>query len=409
MESISAVSFRELCNKKSGLRNSIHSLHSYPAQLIPQIPLFFLREIDKKSSESTVLDPFCGTGTVMVEAMRNGWNSIGVDVNPIAALIAKVKTTIVSEAELEENLEFIVNLFHHLNDARIDSPKFKNLSFWFDEKAIEVLAKIKYCLGKISNKDMADFFKVIFSSIVKDVSRADPRIYVPVLPNDDYKQTTSDPWLLFKNKAKTGIRQMTEFSNLLKKPSPSCKIFCEDVRNFDVNRKNIDLIITSPPYISAQKYLRSVRLQAYWLGYDVDKQQKIEESTIGTERTSTAYYSSLQPTGYENLDELIKRIYEKNKERAGIVSKYFIEMEQALNHLFSILNSEGVLILVIGTNTAAKYAVDTNKFLMKICEDIGFSVERIMEDKIVSRGLMTKRNATAGIIDYEWVIQMRKQ
>jgi len=409
VESISSVSFRKLCHERPGSKYLIQSLHSYPAQLIPEIPLFFLREISKKSAESTVLDPFCGTGTVMVEAMRNGWNSIGVDVNPIAALIAKVKTTMVSEAKLGEGLEFIVDLFEHLNEGKIEAPKFKNMSFWFDEKTIRILAKIKYCLSEISDKDVADFFKVIFSSIVKDVSRADPRIYVPVLPNDNYQTPISDAWLLFRNKAEIGIKQMSEFSNLLIKPPPSCKIFCEDVRDFNFNGKNIDLIITSPPYISAQKYLRSVRLQANWLGYDADMQKEIEEGTIGTERTSKAYYSNIQLTGYENLDELIKKIYGKNRERAGIVSKYFIEMEQALNHLFSILNSDGVLVLVIGTNTAAKYEVDTNKFLMKICQDIGFSVERIMRDKIVSRSLMTKRNTTAGIIDYEWVIQMRKK
>lgn len=356
-----------------------------------------------------MLDPFCGTGTVMVEAMRNGWDSIGVDINPVAALIAKVKTTILSGGKLREDLEFIKDLFSDLGKANIQTPKFKNLNFWFDEETIEILAKIKFCVDKTSDKDTADFFKVIFSSIVKDVSRADPRIYVPVLPKKGYKTTISSPWLLFKNKAEIGIKQMTDFSNLLRKPFPSCKVYCEDVRNFKYGCGDIDLIITSPPYISAQKYVRSVRLQAYWLGYEAEVQQRIEEETIGTEKTRSAYYSSLRLTGHGDLDELLKKIHCKDKERAGIMSKYFIDMERALKQLFSILNSDGVLVLIIGTNTVAKYQVDTNKFLTKICEDVGFSVERIMKDKIVSRGLMTRRNTTAGIIDYEWVIQMRKK
>jgi len=113
-------------------------------------------------------------------------------------------------------------------------------------------------------------------------------------------------------------------------------------------------------------------------------------------------------TGLQDLDRILRKIYTKNRERAGIASKYFVEMKAVLRKIFAILSPKGILILVVGSNTVTNYRLKTFKFLMNMCEDIGFSVERIMMDRISSRGLMTRRNKTAGMIDCEWVIQMRK-
>jgi len=74
-----------------------HTFHSYPARFIPQIPLTFIKLFT--TEKETVLDPFCGCGTTLVEAFLNNRNSIGNDFNPLAALISKVKTTLIDESE----------------------------------------------------------------------------------------------------------------------------------------------------------------------------------------------------------------------------------------------------------------------------------------------------------------------
>jgi DNA modification methylase len=408
LETGNLVSFRELCPEITGTRYSTHVLHSYPAQLIPQIPYYFLHTICKNEKETTVLDPFCGAGTVLVEAMHNGQNSIGIDINPLAALIAKVRTTIICKEKLETSLEHLTSLFNELNEDETEEPTFENIDYWFDKKNKQALSKIKHCISEISNRDVSDFFKVIFSSIIKDVSKADPRIYVPVLPKEEYKVDTPDPWLLFTTRAKNGINAMMEFSDLVHDPKISCNVVCADIKNLDLTYDNVDLIITSPPYINAQKYVRSMRLEAYWLGYDKNDQLEINKETIGTERIFREYYSEFHKTGINQLDYLLKKVYAKDKTRAGIASKYFIEMRTVLEKLFAVLNSKGRFVLVVGSNTVTKNVINTNRFLLDMSKDIGFSVERIMIDKIISRGLMTRRNKTANIIDNEWVIQMRK-
>lgn len=408
LNNVIPVSFRDLCPEIAGTKFSTHTIHSYPAQLIPQIPYHFLRETEQNSEESTVLDPFCGTGTVMVEAMHNGWHSIGVEINPIAALIAKVKTTPISPEKLEKHLRLVHQLRKKTKITKNNLPSFENLHYWFNEDVIQELAKIKECLESIRNQDILNFYTATFSSIVKDVSRADSRIYVPVLPKRGYKKKKLNPWMLFKRRAKENICRMQEFIGLIKKPTPICRVFPEDFRTFITDHANIDLIITSPPYINAQKYVRSTRLEAYWLGYTKNQQLDIDRKTIGTERITKEYYSKISSTGLDDLDSLIAKIFDSDPIRAAIVSKYFNDMIRVIRKMYSILNNGGKCIIVLGNNTVKGYKVQTSKYVAKICQQQGFSLEKVMVDKILSRALMTKRNTTADLINYEWVLVMRK-
>lgn len=409
LDNVTPVSFRELCPEMSGTRFSTHRLYSYPAKLIPQIPHYFFRERRKSNCRSTVLDPFCGAGTVMVEAMHSGWNSYGVEVNPVAALVAKVKTTPVRITELEDSFRMICGLYQKRKRKEYDLPSFVNLRYWFTERTIQELAKIKECLQSIRNSNVYDFFMVTFASIIKDVSRADSRIYVPVLPKKGFRRRKMDPWNLFKMRVKANINSMREFSGLIKNSRPRCQIICDDFRAADRDWQEVDLVITSPPYISAQKYVRSTRLEAYWLGYTKDYQLEINKKTIGSERITKSDYTKINRTGLEDLDILVEEVYKSDPTRAGIINKYFHDMRDIIGKIYRILDSGGTFVLVVGNNTVRGREVRTNEFISSLCEQAGFVLERIMLDRILSRGLMTKRNTTAGLIHHEWILVMRKE
>ena len=399
------VSFRDACPQIPNSRYSTHAFHSYPAQLIPHIPYYFLKTIDR-DGDSLLFDPFCGTGTVLVEAMHNGWDSVGVEINPVAALIAKVKTTPVYKESLEIGLEKIARSYDD-KSGNFNTPDFQNIHYWFRNEDISKLAKIKFCIDCLDNPDVRDLYKVTFSSIIKDVSKADPRIYVPVLPNDGYVKKRFDAWDLFRKKSLDNINKMQEFVKLAKN-NTTCRIFNENIMNFEKSQCKPDLVITSPPYISAQKYVRSTRLEAYWLGYTKNQQLDINRKTIGTERIAKEYYSKISSTGLDDLDSFVVKIFDSDPIRAAIVSKYFNDMTRVIRKVYTILNSGGKCIFVVGNNTVKGYKVQTSEYIAKICQQQGFSLEKVMVDKILSRALMTKRNTTANLINYEWVLVMRK-
>jgi hypothetical protein len=149
-----------------------HCFHSYPAMMIPQVAGRILDEFGKKSK--LLFDPYCGTGTSLVEANLRDINAIGTDINPLARLIAKVKTTIIPLETLDLYLkEFNDFVFSNRLEGRNNSisiPSFKNIDYWFKKETQYWLAVIKNYMEKIDHQDVQDFFKVAFSETVREVS-----------------------------------------------------------------------------------------------------------------------------------------------------------------------------------------------------------------------------------------------
>ena len=133
--------------KKADTKELTHGLHTYPAMMIPQIARRLIYLYGNKAK--TLLDPFMGSGTSLVEASLTPHieEAYGFDLNPLAFLISKVKTTPINAKVLDEELSKIINSEEH-NAI----PKFKNIEFWFKPKVIEQLATIKTAINEIKDK-----------------------------------------------------------------------------------------------------------------------------------------------------------------------------------------------------------------------------------------------------------------
>ncbi|RXJ61485.1 hypothetical protein CRV08_16160, partial [Halarcobacter ebronensis] len=166
----------------------------------------------------------------------------------------------------------------------------------------------------------------------------------------------------------------------------------------------LQMILTSPPYVSAQKYIRASSLSLQWLELHDDNLASLDKQSIGREHFSPSVYKQLHVTGFNNIDDILLKIYKKNKLRAYITYTYLIEMQQTLQKSFKLLKSNGYFVMVIGNNTIAGYEFLTYKYLIEIAESIGFKTELVLIDDIKSRGLMTKRNKTASVISREYII-----
>ncbi|MCS7028504.1 MAG: site-specific DNA-methyltransferase, partial [Bacteroidia bacterium] len=88
-----------------------HGIHKYPAKFFPELPRWLIQKYSK--SGDWVLDPFMGSATTNIECLLNSRNSVGIDIDPFARFLAKVKTTPLNKVELNETnriiLEQIVN------------------------------------------------------------------------------------------------------------------------------------------------------------------------------------------------------------------------------------------------------------------------------------------------------------
>jgi hypothetical protein len=174
------VSFRKVVSWLKVGERATHYLHSYPAKLLPQIAHFFLAASHLTKPGDTVLDPFGGSGTVALEAILSGRKGLFADVNPLAQLIARVKTRPINPARLEAARTRVQLRYAGLTTAQLPIPEVVNLTYWYSDESIASLNKIKAAIDLERRRDVREFLLVAFSGACRKVSRADPRLSVPV-------------------------------------------------------------------------------------------------------------------------------------------------------------------------------------------------------------------------------------
>ena len=405
------VNFRKLVPLRSGIDRATHLIHSYPAKLLVNIPLFFLR-CKQIGPAGRLLDPFCGSGTVLVEGALNGWQLVGADANPLARLITKTKLTHLSTEAITEAMERISSA------TELSSVMFApvvDVDKWFSKPAQIQIGNILDAITKESNAEMRQFLQVCLSSCVRKASFADPRLSVPVQVKRCSKEWKigSNPNVteLFTRTVNANGRRLMNLEKIEPRLLRNLSLY-EDARsicNKSEDEDDIDLVITSPPYIGAQKYIRACSLNIGWLNLAPDnKLRSLERESIGRENYSRYEYN--QPNFPDDglAADALERIRKVNPLRAHIASTYLIEMREALAATVRRLVRGGRLILVIGNNTVCGEEFETSNYVTQIAVSLGLNLELELLDDIRSRGLMTKRNKTASIISREHIQMFRK-
>ena len=148
----------------------IHSIHPYPAKFIPEIPRTLLAILDMPVG-TIVLDPFCGSGVTLVESQKAGIASVGVDLNPIACLLSKVKTQALP-SEFPDIAENIVKKSASFT-GKITIPEITNLDHWFKKDIQKELAILLQEINKVENEVISRALKFCLSSIIVRVSNQD--------------------------------------------------------------------------------------------------------------------------------------------------------------------------------------------------------------------------------------------
>jgi len=383
--------------------------------MIHHIPYLFVNDDAVCSPEDTVLDVFCGSGTVLVESILASRNCIGADLNPLCCLISKVKTTSLTKKELDFAIR---QLFKKLKvkanvHSRMLIPKFSNIDYWFTKNAQRSLAHIRWSIEDCDlSPALRDFFLVCFSSIIRRSSRADPRIGPPVFSKEMKKAIARGrrvyPKKIFGETVRNNRDRILKFSSECPR-NVSPHVLLQDAKELSIRKESIDLVITSPPYMNAQKYFRSTRLELFWLGLISEGRfANLDSHAVGTDRIRRSEYSDLKETGIHEVDKIVEDIFEEHPLRACIVSKFFSSLDQVIKEVYRVLKIDKYFILVIGNNMVRKRRFPSHKVAIEIAEKYGFSLALAMVDKIKIRGLMTKRNETSGLIDSEWILVLRK-
>jgi len=238
--------------------SDIEGLHPYPAKFVTELPRALLSVLPVPRG-TAVLDPFCGSGTTLVECQRRGVVSFGIDLNPIACLITRVKTAPVP-VDLEDSINAVLR--SALTTRTPVIPDIPNLDHWFMPQVQEPLARLTSAIVH-APKPHRDILRLALSSIIVRVSNQDSDTrYAAVRKN----VTAKDVFSSFLRAAQRINHALNERGYAL---SPA-NVMEADTLAVDATliRQPISLVITSPPYPNAYEYWLYHKYRMWWLGFD---------------------------------------------------------------------------------------------------------------------------------------------
>lgn len=402
-------------------RADMHSFHRYYGKLIPAIPGYFIKEFTKEGD--LVFDPFSGSGTVAVEAKRLGRNFLGVEINPLSAEIARVKTYSLSPEKLEKiNSELLEIIDSDLSDVGEDEkPYIMNRDHWFKDFVQTDLIRIKRDINSYFesrseySKEYKEFYLMVLSAIIKNVSNADIRHVFPGFSKrmhqlENEGKIHTDVKASFKRAVKSRAKAYRIYENI----KAEAKIICADSAAADLSEYNgkVDLIVTNPPYISSVRYIETLKLEMYWT--QVIKSQAeynaLSHEMIGNDRLKKAECLNTEHTPYDEINAVIDDMFLTDEKSAKIIGEFFNKTERVIAASSKLLKKNKFLVMKISDSKMKKKKIPTGEFLTLIAEHNGFRLKDVFLDEINnnSRSLTTARNTYSDIITHDYIIIWEK-
>ncbi|NOZ56403.1 MAG: site-specific DNA-methyltransferase [Calditrichaeota bacterium] len=319
---------------------SLADVHPYPARFIPEIPAAAIKLLKPQGS---VLDPFCGSGTTLVEALRYGLPAVGVDLSPIACLITRVKVGTWSPADGE-------TLFHHRNhlvaaalegdDALLGvlQEHIPRLDHWFAPWAQRLLAGAVGYLGTLDRGDpWTDRVALAISASTVRISRQE----------SDTRYAAVDKSINREAAARELGAALDRIAAWLRSSQirGQASVFCADARELDfLPEGEAGAAIFSPPYPNAYEYWLYHKYRMYWLGFDPIAMRAQE---IG----ARPHY-----VGANGQDE---------HDFAG-------QMRDVLKGVHRALRPQARMLIVIGDSQIRGRLIDNGQLLHDVAVDEGF-------------------------------------
>ena len=393
-----------------------HCFHAYPAMMIPQVAGRILDEFGENAK--ILFDPYCGTGTSLVEANIRGIDAVGTDINPLARLIAKVKTTIIPIKDIDDQLEdfnnyiFSVKIGEEKPEPNI--PKFKNIDYWFKKDVKFMLAVVKEYIENIKNEDLKDFFKVAFSETVREVSltrNGEFKLY-RISPRQ-MEKFNPDVTAIMMQKLIRNRNGMKEYISLKQNDSKTFVYGFNTVYGIPkeiLPPNSVDIVITSPPYGDSRTtvaYGQFSRFSMEWLG--MKGARELDKKSMGGKKIRNIVEFDLPV-----LDKVIEKIAEKDHNRAYDVISFYKDYLKSIQNVGKVVKKGGIVAYVVGNRKVKGIEIPNDEITKKFFEWQNFSHVKTIIRKIPNKR-MPKRNSPtniAGVTDetmnYEYIVILQK-
>ncbi len=360
-----------------------HSLHAFAAKFPPQLPRIFIEHLTRKGE--TVLDPMVGSGTTVVEAYLLGRHGIGVDIDPLALQICRVKTTRLDpEVAVEAGERALMRAAKLLEDRRATGRFLERLpdenkefiDYWFAAQTQHELAALLLAVETERNEQARDFLQLVFSSIIitKSGGVSLARDLAHSRPHRDETKQPKNALEKYRLRLQKSAKALDE----LHLDHNGIEVLLGDCRALPLDDESVHLVVTSPPYANAIDYMRAHKFSLAWLGQALSFLSKLRSQYIGAEKVGELPEIPLPP----KTRGTIQALEAKDARKAAILRKYFIDMRAALSEMLRVLKPGRAAIVVVGPSTMRGLRIDTPVCLAEIGGALGFKVIGTKERKL---------------------------
>lgn len=391
-----------------------HGFHKYPARMPPQIPdtvLSHLKDEGVLNNDSVVYDPFCGSGTTIVEARLNGLNAMGNDINPFACLLSTAKATRVDPNEvrdawsdyreqMQNSIEFVAEEYsEEVDTVSVERPEVRD--GWFPQPQLYQLGAIRDVITEVDSdygEDVSRIFRIALAETAREISyQRNGEFKRYRMAEEDRDKHNPDVWEEFVDSFEDKIPRVEQFYNEANSHNET-SIFCDDSRDLnEIDDNSVDVIMTSPPYgdhkttVAYGEFSQDPGIISSSFEYDV--MRKVDKIGLGGKNN----YQSLQYLEgvSDSLSQTIETLDEKDGRKEDAVN-FFEDYYQTMKECHRVLKPGHPIIWVVANRTMSRVNIPTHLITKELCEDIGMEfVTNIPRE--IPRRTMPLKNAPENV------------
>lgn len=452
--------------KEEDTKKYTHGIHNYPAMMVCPISRNIIKLVQSIQPIHSIFDPFAGSGTVLVEGMLSGIDSVaGNDINPLALLLSKAKTTRLDYNKLQSICESVLNKIEKrissnqrilegvdsyiskelnldisgkkgwgdnapsfltdycsLNDLNIEIPNFKNIGYWFKPRVILELAIIKSEIEQVLDDDIRDYIFVAMSELIRLVSnRRNGEFKMFRMPSAKVLSFKPNVYEEFSSILLRNVEKMKEFCDYLEQHSLLSKTTIYNNNSCtlkDVPNDAFDLIITSPPYGDSRTtvaYGEYSRLSLQWINlFNLSEKEimQVDKTLMGGNKYRNGFEYTIQS---KTLRESLSRIKDIDIERAGDVYSFYKDLDVSIKSIAAKTKSGGYQFWVVGNRTVKNELLQTDVIITELASQYGlipiYTIDRNIPNKVMpSRNSPTNKAGKTNVtITMEHIVVLRKE
>lgn len=371
-----------------------HCYHNYPAMMIPQVARMLLKKYAPEGKLELVLDPYAGSGTTLVESSIRGIKSIGIDLNPLARFMSKVKNTHYNVDLVMAGVAAITTGIIIYNPAEVvntDFSRISNYTFWYTKDSLYKLSYLNQLISEV-DPSIQDFFLLCLSETVREVSftrNGEFKRYR--MSQKQLENYNPDVFNTFVKKVQRNLKGLEAFNNTGIDNIASVYNFntSNSIPSDIIKEGSIDMVVTSPPYGDSHTtvaYGQFSRWANEW--FDFDNAKSLDRLLMGGVISRNIRFNT------ESIHSELECIKALDKKRYYEVISFLNDYWDSIQNVSKVIRKGGRACYVVGNRRVKNIQINLDYFTAEMFEKCGFKHEITIVREIPNKRMPSKNSPT---------------